>query len=268
MDDLFSRFAPVVAASSLSAIKADPSLGGRLVIAREGALSMIYSPFDYVNPTAKVVLVGITPGRQQAVNALTEARRQLLMGRDHNIASKAAKETASFSGSMRSSLVAMLDHVGLAEKLGLSSCAQLFGDRADLVHYTSALRYPVFVGDSNYTGQPAMTVHPLLRQEVATNLAAEVKLVPDAVWIPLGPAPASALNWLAAQGLFERGRILEGLPHPSGANAERITYFLGRKPAAALSSKTNAASIDAARSRCQTIVSQMRVWTREHGNVR
>jgi len=38
---------------------------------------------------------------------------------------------------------------------------------------------------------------------------------------------------------------LHGLPHPSGANAERIAYFLGRKDRSALSAKTDAARLDA-----------------------
>ena len=49
-------------------------------------------------------------------------------------------------------------------------------------------------------------------------------------------------------------RILHGLPHPSGANAERVAYFLGRKERAALSSKTNGAQLDAAR---QALLAQM-----------
>jgi hypothetical protein len=36
------------------------------------------------------------------------------------------------------------------------------------------------------------------------------------------------------------------LPHPSGANGERIAYFTGRKPRAQLSSRTNALSLDVA----------------------
>ena len=52
----------------------------RLQIAADGALAAYYAPFDALNPKARVVLVGITPGRTQAVNALAEARRQLLSG--------------------------------------------------------------------------------------------------------------------------------------------------------------------------------------------
>jgi hypothetical protein len=33
-------------------------------------LQISYAPFDYVNLNAKVVIVGITPGEQQAINAL------------------------------------------------------------------------------------------------------------------------------------------------------------------------------------------------------
>ena len=51
----------------------------------------------------------------------------------------------------------------------------------------------------------------------------------------------------AARGLIDGDRLLDGLPHPSGANAERIAYFLGRKPREQLSAKTNADSIDTAR---------------------
>tara|TARA_R110001583_G_scaffold191912_1_gene357798 strand:- start:16829 stop:17005 length:177 start_codon:yes stop_codon:yes gene_type:complete len=47
--------------------------------------------------------------------------------------------------------------------------------------------------------------------------------------------------------LLDHKRILDGLPHPSGANAERIAYFLGSKSKDALSAKTNANKLDQAR---------------------
>lgn len=220
----------------------------------QGSLSVVYAPFDYVNTAAKVVLVGITPGRQQAVNALVEVRRQLVLGNSLGAAAKAAKELASFSGSMRLSLVAMLDHIQLAPKLSLASCSALFGSSAELVHYTSALRYPVYVDGQNYSGNPSMARHPVLARQVRDYLAAEARLLPEAIWIPLGPAPTVALGMLADQGVIQSSRILTGLPHPSGANAERIAYFLERKPVESLSTKTNAATIDAARSNLRNLV--------------
>jgi hypothetical protein len=88
-------------------------MNGRLVFASEGELSISYAPFDYITPRAKVVIVGITPGAQQAANALAEARRQLLAGSTAEAALKAAKVFASFSGPRRTNLVAMLDYIGL-----------------------------------------------------------------------------------------------------------------------------------------------------------
>lgn len=254
MATLLPRFAAKISAASVSDISLDPSLGGALTIETQGSLSVVYAPFDYVNTAAKVVLIGITPGRQQAVNAMLEARRQLVLGNSLDVASKAAKELASFSGSMRSSLVGMLDHIKLAPKLGLASCSALFGAGAGLVHYTSALRYPVYVDGQNYSGNPSIARHPMLARQVGEHLAEEARLLPDAVWIPLGPAPTLALGMLANQGVIQSSRILAGLPHPSGANAERIAYFLGRKPAANLSAKTNATTIDAARTQLCNLV--------------
>lgn len=37
------------------------------------------------------------------------------------------------------------------------------------------------------------------------------------------------------------------IPHPSGANAERIAYLLGQKPRDRLSAKTDPTRLDAAR---------------------
>ena len=52
-------------------------------------------------------------------------------------------------------------------------------------------------------------------------------------------------------------QVLAGLPHPSGANAERIQYFLGRKDASRLSEKTNASLLDAARAALFSKVTQL-----------
>jgi hypothetical protein len=249
MENLLPRFAEIIAASSQAEIQSDPSLGGRLVLDRQDPFCVTYAPFDHVNRSARVVLVGITPGRKQAVNALVEARRQLMAGADIEVASKAAKETASFSGQMRPNLVEMLDYVGLHRWLGIRSSLELFGASAGLVHYTSALRYPVYNQGENYSGSSRITSHPLLRRYVQEFLGGEVRALPDAVWVPLGPWPTAALDLLVREGVLDAARVLDGLPHPSGSNGERIAYFLGSKSRELLSNKTNPDLIDAARAK-------------------
>lgn len=163
---------------------------------------------------------------------------------------RAAKLTASFSGgAMRANLVCMLNQVGVARLLGLRSSAELFTPGGELVHLTSALRYPVFVGGKNYNGTPDMIRTPLLRRMVETHLAEEAHLLPRALWLPLGPKPAQALRHLARMGLLDPARILDGLPHPSGANGERVAVFLGRKAPEAASAQTDGPALVAARAR-------------------
>ncbi len=249
MKNLLSRFSNVIADASIAQISSDPTLAGKLVLDQDGPLTVTYAPFDYVNTNARVVLVGITPGRQQAVNALLEARRGLVARNELAAVSKSAKETASFSGSMRTSLIDMLDSIYLSRWLGIGSCAELFSARADLVHYTSALRYPVYLNGLNYSGSPAMVSLPLLRRQILDFLTEEARMLPNVVWVPLGPAPASALAMLSRDGVLDGERILDGLPHPSPSNNERIAYFLGRKERQYLSAKTNPVKLDADRER-------------------
>jgi hypothetical protein len=246
---MFSRFADLLASVAEAEIDADFTLGGRLILSRSGALSVSYAPFDHIQHSARLVIVGITPGEQQARNALTEARRHLSAGASHESALHAAKVFASFSGPMRANLVSMLDYVGLARKLGLHSMAQVWDKNNGLVHFTSALRYPVSFNGRNYTGTPAMTRTPILTELLQTCLAEEAAALPNALWVPLGPAATEGLLSLVGAGLLTADKVLAGLPHPSGANAERIAYFLCRKERNALSSKTNPHIIDAVRAR-------------------
>jgi hypothetical protein len=245
--DLTQRFSARVATASAAEIATDPTLNGALILDQAAPITVAYAPFDHVNTSARVVLVGITPGRQQAIAALLELRRKLLAGASVEDASRAAKETASFSGTMRPNLVAMLDYIGLQRWLGIATCADLFTMRADLVHLTSALRFPVYVNGENYGGTPRMTTHPILSKHLRENFADEVRRLPEAVFVPLGRPPADALRLLVREGAVDSARVLDGLPHPSGLNGERIAYFLGRTPSANLSAKTNPALIHAAR---------------------
>lgn len=237
------QFSSLLAASQHNFSYALPA---ELLLASEGNLQTFYAPFDHVNAGAQVVLCGITPGLQQASRALDEARQQLQAGASLEHAKQAAKETASFAGAMRKNLIAMLDHIGLQTLLDIDSCARLFGTHRHLVHYTSALRYPVFVNGKDYNGSPSMLSRTSLRRQVETHLTEEIKtLGPQCLYVPLGPKVTKVFQHLQGQGLLKAEQVLDGLPHPSGANAERISYFLGGKPREELSKQTNPAVLDA-----------------------
>ncbi|AND70627.1 hypothetical protein ATSB10_31730 [Dyella thiooxydans] len=242
MSEMLNRFR-----STVLNLQSASVLDQRLLISQSGDLATYYSPFEHLNEQARVVLVGITPGKFQAQAALDQLRACLREGFSDADALRRAKETASFSGSMRTALVEMLDRIGLHVALGLRSSADLFGTARSLVHYTSVLRHPVFAKGENYAGNPAILRTPYLKGMTDQWLADEVRKLPNALWIPLGKEPTAVMRSFAERGLIEGDRVLDGLPHPSGANAERIAYFLGRKQRGQLSSKTRAESIDSAR---------------------
>jgi len=249
--ELFSRFAPVIRSMSIAEldreIEAPSSL--RLETARVGSkiVEVAYAPFDFINLQARIVIVGLTPGRQQMRNALHEARRLLLSGSSTAAALEGAKVFASFSGAMRTNLVDLLDFVGVPQVLGLSTSASLWNGDARIVHFMSALRYPVFVDGKNYSGSPDMLKTPMLAGQLRRWFGAEMAALPNALFVPLGPNVGVALEAIAREAGVGLDRVLSGLPHPSGANAEGIAYFLGRKPRNALSVKRNPDKLDAMR---------------------
>lgn len=243
----FEHFAPAIQALNLTKICTPADIPATFRLDAEGPMTSHYIPFEHVNAGAKLVLVGITPGFTQWTNAMREAQRQLISGAASGAAQLAAKQTGAFSGAMRPNLIALLDRIGLQRWLGLQSCEELFEAASHLVQTTSILRHPIFVDGENYNGTPNMVRTRFLQQQIEANFAEEALELKRAVFIPLGPKVSQGLDWLAQNGVISPDRILPGLPHPSGANAERIAYFLGRKARSALSAKTDAVKLDSVR---------------------
>ncbi len=254
---LIEKFAPAIRALTNSDLNDPEGLQTRFAIGSHGNLTVCYAPFEHVNLQARVMIVGITPGMTQMSNALREARDQLCAGADVATTLKAAKQTGAFSGPMRPNLIALLDSVGVSRVAGVGSCAELFANARHLVQTTSVLRNPVFVSGKNYAGNPSMLRTPLLTEELMRGFAEEARVLDRAVFVPLGDKVSEALHFVAQRGAIDANRILDGLPHPSGANAERIAYFLGRKQRTALSAKTNADKLDHARDELRRQVSQL-----------
>lgn len=203
-----------------------------LLLWERGALSIYYVPFERVNPAAKVFLIGLTPGRQQMWRASMAAARALREGLAIPDVLTAASMSGSFAGSMRTNLVSMLDGIGVAAWLGLSSTALIWTtqEAAHLEGSTSALIHPVFVSGNNYGGgSPKISEVPILSAFVDQVLAADLAFVPEALVIPLGTAVTEAVGRIADAGRLDRDRVLFGFPHPSGANGHRKHQYEERQ---------------------------------------
>jgi hypothetical protein len=197
-----------------------------LLIEEDHRLSIYYCPFDWHNHSARVIIFGITPGFMQMELACRGARHAIAQGKTADEVCFAAKTHGSFAGPMRGNLVRMLDDIGLADLLDIDSSADLFAEKRALLHTASAIRYPVFKGATNYTGQsPRIIKSPLLMRIARTVLAQELTSVPDAVIVPLGKSVEEVLEVLTSEKLIDSRRWLAGFPHPSGANGHRLRIF-------------------------------------------
>ena len=228
--NLFDTFAPSIRAlpdlpGSQRFTKAD-LLTPEFCLYQDAPLTVYYAPFDYVNHAAKVVLVGITPGWTQMEISYRSAGQDLREGLASSEVCRRAKQRASFAGSMRKTLIAMLDAVELPALLDIDSTESLFAEHGQLMYATQAIRYPVFVEGRNYTGHnPNLLKTDLLRYFVENVLAEELRSAHEAVIVPLGKSVSEVLSYLADGGHLDRERCLFGFPHPSGANGHRVREF-------------------------------------------
>jgi len=192
-----------------------------LTLYADDRIRIVFTPFDSANPKAKVVFVGLTPCMAQLQLALDETANAMRDGAKLDAALLRAKQVAAFAGSMRTNLISMLDGIGLHTALDLPSCSSLFGKDRLLADSTSAICHAVFFRDRNYSGAPAIDKHPVLAAAAQQVLAANLAVSPRALAVPLGRA--------AAQGVAIAGtdpaRVLEGFPHPSGANGHRASLY-------------------------------------------
>ena len=221
-DTLSARFDPVVLA--LASDLRDYQQ--QLLMAKSESLCQVYSPFGHLQRNAKVAVVGLTPGDHQARVALHAYIRFRHQGHSINTACALAKREASFSGAIRRNLIKILDHAGINHRLGINSTATLFDADSELVHFTSLLRYPIFIKGSNYSGTPKPTDSPFLWHMVTSQFLDEVRHSDIGLWIPLGAAVQDAFRKLVLDDLIPENQVQFDLPHPSGANMARIKQFL------------------------------------------
>lgn len=194
----------------------------------DGRLCAYFTPFADPNPAGRVLLVGLTPGLQQHYIA-TMAAASVLRGGGSTSEALEAAGAGSFAGPLRRNLVEMLDGIGVAEWLGIDSTAQLWNGAAHLMAGTSALRHAVFrhtsAGPTNYRGTPKLWNVPQLVAMVDQHLSRDLDAAPGALVVPLGKVSAECVEYLAQAGRVDTGRVLLGMPHPSGLNGHRPAHY-------------------------------------------
>jgi hypothetical protein len=186
-------------------------------------LEVYYTPFDYINEKAKVVIAGITPGLHQMKKAYTAVIENKHLSDEeilHNV-----KNSASFEGTMRKNLVAMLDELELPKYLGISSTSELFAAASHLVYHTSILPYAVFFNHQNFNGsRPNILKTDMLLKYVTNYFIKDMTKLENPLIIPLGVNVSNVLGYF-----YKNKPMLKGFPHPSGSNGHRHRQFRENK---------------------------------------
>ena len=177
--------------------------------------------FSYVNPNAQLVLVGITPGNSQ------------LKGSREGKSDEDIKKENAFAGNMRTPLIRMLDSIGINKLLGIATCKSLWKDDFNKVEMTSLLKDATYLLKKDGTKEmfkntKLISKSTKLTQMLQEGFVADCKNYKNAkLFVACGPNVYDVLKDLQNQGLIDAPIV--AIAHPSGANAGRISCYLGNK---------------------------------------
>jgi hypothetical protein len=198
------------------------------LIARDSyGITILWAPFDFVNLSAQLAIVGVTPGPTQAMLSYEAVRRASAKGEDPQAALATIKAASSFRGTViEHNLKSLLEHSGASERAGIENIDNLWSKEASKVHFTSTIRYPTFFNSELYNNQIDSLKHPELRRYIETYLAEELSALPTtSLIVALGLKGPKIVRHAANIAGLDLKRIL-ALPHPSGSATGAVRKFL------------------------------------------
>ena len=184
---------------------------------------IIFRPtkFDYVNPVAQVVIVGITPGNSQ------------LEGTREGMTPREIKRTYAFAGNMRPNLIRMLDHIGINKLLSIDSCKSLWEDDFDKVEMTSLLKEATYIKKRDGSEDMFKDASTIAKSKKLTDMLKNgfakdcINYTRAQLFVACGPKVYDVLLSLKQQGIISAPII--GIAHPSVGNNGRVYCYLGLK---------------------------------------
>ncbi len=203
----------------------------KFIVEQDNNLQIVYAPHnEYINKSAKILIVGICPGWTQTQIAYKTACEGFHKGLPIKEIQKQCKFNSRFAGSMRKNLIHMLDELQLNVRLGIQSCSQLFDADCKLLHTTSLIPYPVFINRKNYTGHnPDIMKTKILNSYIEKFFYPEAEQFKDTLIMPLGKSVDEVLKNMCCNEILIPDNVLFGFPHTSGANGHRRKQFEDNK---------------------------------------
>lgn len=184
-------------------------------------MAVHYAPFNHQPRPAKLILLGITPGKQQAEMAWRRATQAYKQGSSLDESIAFAKSKARFGGNMRPHLISMMNQIGIPEMMDIPNSSLIFDGDLETVYSGSVVRFPALKNRGNYTGSsPKLRREPTLIKMFQEWTKSALLDMPKALIVPMG---IRVQELLLDEGFEDRTLI--GFPHPSGANASRKKVF-------------------------------------------
>lgn len=173
--------------------------------------------FDYVNPKAEVVIVGVTPGNSQQ------------KGSREGMSPREIKQKYAFAGSLRKNMVRMLDYIGVNTMLGVSSCASFWKEDFDRVEMTSLLKDATYVKGKN--GRTMFKDTEMIAKSKELTERFENGFVKDCqqykkarLFVACGQGVYEELMKLKERDVITAPVV--AIAHPSGNNSIRVLYYM------------------------------------------
>lgn len=180
--------------------------------------SFVPTGFDYVNPEAEVVIVGITPGNSQ------------LKGEREEMSPEEIKRTYAFKGRTRDNIVKMLDFIGVNTLLGIETCASFWGEDFGRVELTSLLKEATFELKEDgriemFKKTKDIAKSKLLTEKFENGFVKDCAQYTKAkLFVACGEGVYDELLKLKDCGIITAPVV--GIAHPSGNNAMRVLYYM------------------------------------------
>ena len=188
-------------------------------------IKFINAGFDYPNPEAEVVIVGITPGKNQLENGY-DSRSLKVSSKEESLN---RKKMYAFKG-LRKNIAKMLESVGVDKILNIESCETIWDKEFEKIDATSLIKEAAYE-DINGRKVPFNDAEKIansirLSERFKNGFVLDCKQYSNAkLFVACGHKVYKCLSELKEKGIITVPVI--AIAHPSNNNKIRVVHYQG-----------------------------------------
>lgn len=201
-------------------------------------IKFINAGFDYPNPEALVVIVGITPGKNQLENGYQSRDIVVVSKKD----SFERKKRYAFKG-LRDNIDQMLDSIGINKILEIEKCHTIWDNDFEKVDLTSLIKEAAYedIGGRKVPFNDAEMIDKSnrLRERFVNGFVKDCDIYSNVkMFVACGNKVYNVLCELKKKGIIKAQII--AIAHPSNNNKIRVLYYQGKEEKSLIECKNDA----------------------------